>query len=165
MITRRYLEKESTVLGLPMLQVGMLIMLTVVLIIFSTFLKLMAPGFKWFNHATVIIVTSAYFGLKYASRQKHPSFITSYLSYRFQQKSKRFSPTADSVLNAESILLAFHRNQALLKKDTSNWTQGNSLQRKTIRKEADNPAKNETKWTDAARDYSDREVSLNEYGQ
>ena len=99
MITRRYLEKESTVLGLPMLQVGMLVLLMVVLIVFSTFLKMVMPAFKWFNHATVISITLAYMGLKYASKKKHPSWISSYLSYRFQQRHRRFVPKADSILN------------------------------------------------------------------
>lgn len=99
MVTRRYLEKESTVLGLPMLQVGMLVLIGVVMIVFSTFLKMVMPGFKWFNHATVVILTVSYMGLKYAARKKHPSFITSYLSYHFQQKGIRFVPAANSILN------------------------------------------------------------------
>ena len=99
MVTRRYLEKESTVLGLPMLQVGMLVLLMVVMIVFSTFLKMVMPGFKWFNHATVVILTVSYMGLKYAARKKHPSFITSYLSYHFQQKRTRFVPAACSIVN------------------------------------------------------------------
>ncbi len=99
MITRRYLEKESTVLGLPMTQVGVLVLLMVALIVFSTFLKMVMPAFKWFNHATVITLTLAYMGLKYASAKKHPSFITSQISYHFQQKNKRFVPKADSIVS------------------------------------------------------------------
>ena len=101
MVTRRYLEKESTVLGLPMLQVGMLVLLGVVMIVSGTFLKMVMPGFKWFNHATVVILTVAYMGLKYAAKKKHPSFITSYLSYHFQQKGTRFVPAAHSILNKQ----------------------------------------------------------------
>jgi hypothetical protein len=112
MITRRYLEKESTVLGLPMLQVGMLVLLMVVLIVFSTFLKMLMPAFKWFNHATLIIVTLSYLGLKYASGKKHPSFITSYLSYHFQQKHKRFVPKADSIVN-KMIVDSNYQQQSL----------------------------------------------------
>jgi uncharacterized protein YacL len=103
MITRRYLEKESTVLGLPMMQVGMLVGLMVVMIVFSTFLKMVLPGFKWFNHATVIILTLAYMGLKYASAKKHPSWITSQISYRFQQKHKRFVPKPDSIVSNHTL--------------------------------------------------------------
>ena len=103
MITRRYLEKESTVLGLPMMQVGVLVLLMVVMIVFSTFLKMVMPGFKWFNHATVITLTLAYMGLKYASGKKHPSWITSQISYRFQQKHKRFVPKADSIVSNHSL--------------------------------------------------------------
>jgi hypothetical protein len=41
MITRRYLEKKSTVLGLPMKQVGMLALLIVVLSVSGNILKML----------------------------------------------------------------------------------------------------------------------------
>ncbi len=60
MITRRYLEKKSTVLGLPMNQVGLLVLLMVMLIIMSSFLKMSIPQYRWFNHLTVVLVAGGY---------------------------------------------------------------------------------------------------------
>jgi hypothetical protein len=98
MVTRRYLEKKSTVLGLPMYQVGLLVLGMVVLIIASSLLKMFAPGFRWFNHLTVVLIAGGYFLLRYASAQRHPSYLLSLISYRVLQRRRYYKPVVSRVL-------------------------------------------------------------------
>lgn len=100
MITRRYLEKQSTVLGLPMNQVGLLVLLMVVLIIMSSLLKMFFPAYRWFNHLTVALVTGGYLLLRYAATKRHPSYLASMFSYRLLQKGRYFQPVPSGVLPA-----------------------------------------------------------------
>jgi len=100
MITRRYLEKQSTVLGLPMSQVGLLVLGMVVLIIMSSILKMFFPGYRWFNHLTVALVTGGYLLLRYATGKRHPSYLASVLSYRLLQKGRYYLPAPSRILRS-----------------------------------------------------------------
>ncbi len=102
MVTRRYLEKKSTVLGLPMYQVGLLVLLMVILIILSSFLKMMAPQYRWFNHLVVLLLAGGYFLLRYAASRRHPSYLTSLVSYRLLQRRKYYLPTPSLLLKTKT---------------------------------------------------------------
>ena len=102
MITRRYLEKKSTVLGLPMNQVGLLVLLMVVLIIVSSFLKMFIPQYRWFNHLTVVLVAGGYLVLRYAATKRHPSYLASLLSYRLLQKGRRYEPNVSRIIGPKN---------------------------------------------------------------
>ncbi len=97
MITRRYLEKKSTVLGLPMYQLGLLVLAMVIMIVVSSLLKLATPQYRWFNHLTVVLVAGGYLVLRYATTKRHPSYLASLLSYRLLQKGRRYEPTVSRI--------------------------------------------------------------------
>ncbi len=97
MITRRYLEKESTVLGLPMTHVGLLVGMMVGMILLSTVAKLL-DGARWFNHLTVVLVTGSYLLLRYAASRKHPTYLSSNFSYRLLQRGKCYEPVASPTI-------------------------------------------------------------------
>jgi uncharacterized membrane protein YfcA len=98
MITRRYLEKKSTVLGLPMKQVGMLALLIVVLSVSGNILKMLFTQVHWFNHLTLIVVIGSYALMRYAASKKHPSFLISYISYFLLQRRKYFIPMSSHII-------------------------------------------------------------------
>jgi hypothetical protein len=98
MITRRYLEKKSTVLGLPMYQLGLLVLGMVIMIVVSSLLKLATPEYRWFNHLTVALVLGGYFLLRYAAGRRHPSYLASVLSFKLLQRRHSFQPTANSMM-------------------------------------------------------------------
>ncbi len=100
MVTRRYLEKKSTVLGLPMYQLGLLVMGMVMMIVVSSLLKLATPQYRWFNHLTVVLVAGGYFLLRYAAGKRHPSYLASVLSFKLLQRRHPYEPTAHSIMNA-----------------------------------------------------------------
>jgi hypothetical protein len=100
MITRRYLEKKSTVLGLPMYQLGLLVLAMVIMIVVSSLLKLATPQYRWFNHLTVVVVAGGYFLLRYAAGRRHPSYLASLLSFKLLQRRRCYQPTAGSIMNA-----------------------------------------------------------------
>ncbi len=102
MVTRRYLEKKSTVLGLPMYQVGLLVLLMVILIILSSFLKMMAPQYRWFNHMVVLLLAGGYLLLRYAASRRHPSYLASLVSYRLLQCRKYYLPTTPLLLKTKT---------------------------------------------------------------
>ncbi len=104
MITRRYLEKKSTVLGLPMYQLGLLVLAMVIMIVVSSLLKLATPQYRWFNHLTVVVVTGGYFLLRYAAGRRHPSYLASLLSFKLLQRRRCYQPTASSLMNALQLL-------------------------------------------------------------
>ncbi len=100
MVTRRYLEKKSTVLGLPMYQLGLLVLGMVMMIVVSSLLKLATPQYQWFNHLTVLLVAGGYLLLRYAVGKRHPSYLASLLSFKVLQRRHRYEPTAHSIMNA-----------------------------------------------------------------
>ena len=100
MITRRYLEKESTVLGLPMTHVGLLVGMMVGMILMGTVAKLLLDGARWFNHLTVVLVTGSYLLLRYAASKKHPTYLSSNFSYRLLQRGKYYEPVASPTIKS-----------------------------------------------------------------
>jgi hypothetical protein len=98
MITRRYLERKSTVLGLPMQAVGVLVGIGILLIVTSSILKLLTPHVQWFNHATVVVLTGSYGLLRYAATKKHPSFLSSLSSYYLLQRRRHFLPEVSRII-------------------------------------------------------------------
>jgi hypothetical protein len=98
MITRRYLEKKSTVLGLPMQEVGLLVGIGLLMIIVSSLLKLVAPTVRWFNHLTVVVVAGSYLLLRFAACKKQPSFLLSWISYYLLQKRRRYTPSSSRII-------------------------------------------------------------------
>ncbi len=98
MITRRYLEKKSTVLGLPMQEVGLLVGVGLVMVIASSVLKLAAPTVRWFNHLTVLVVAGSYLLLRFVAGKKQPSFLLSWISYSLLQKHRRYIPTSSRII-------------------------------------------------------------------
>ncbi len=100
MITRRYLEKKSTVLGLPMYQLGLLVLAMVIMIVVSSLLKLATPQYRWFNHLTVVLVAGGYFLLRYAAGRRHPSYLASLLSFKLLQRRHLYQPTANNIMTA-----------------------------------------------------------------
>jgi hypothetical protein len=98
MITRRYLEKESTVLGLPMTHVGLLVGMMVGMILLSTVAKLLLDSARWFNHLTVVLALGSYLLLRFAASQKHPTYLSSNFSYRLLQRGKYYEPVASPTI-------------------------------------------------------------------
>ena len=98
MITRRYLEKESTVLGLPMTHVGLLVGMMVGMILMGTVAKLLLDGARWFNHLTVVLVMGSYLLLRYAASKKQPTYLSSNFSYRLLQRGKYYEPVASPTI-------------------------------------------------------------------
>jgi len=96
MVTRRYLEKKSTVLGLPMYQLGLLVLAMVIMIVASSLLKIAVPQYRWFNHLTVVVIAGGYFLLRYAAGKRHPSYLASLVSFKLLQRRRYYLPTANS---------------------------------------------------------------------
>jgi hypothetical protein len=98
MMTRRYLEKKSTVLGLPMQAVGVLTSIGILLIVTSSILKLITPNVQWFNHGTVVVLAGSYGLLRYAATKKHPSFLSSWASFYLLQRKRFFLPSVSRII-------------------------------------------------------------------
>ncbi len=100
-MTRRYLEKPSLVLGVPMGQVAVLAVTGVLLVLASKYVQQFIPYFK----TGVLLTVLAGIGLlRWTASKNDPSFLSSRLSFHLLQKKKTFEPTADCVVNAQRRL-------------------------------------------------------------
>ena len=99
MVTRRYLEKKSTVLGLPMYQLGLLVLVMVILIVVSSLLKIAVPQYRWFNHLTVVVIAGGYFLLRYAAGKRHPTYLASLVSFKLLQRRRYYLPKVTSSMD------------------------------------------------------------------
>lgn len=98
MQTRRYLEKKSTVLGLPMQEVGILSLLFMTMTVIGSVIKLFFPGITAWNHFSFIVVAAGFTILRIPASKRHPSFLVSAISYYFLQKNKSFQPGQSRII-------------------------------------------------------------------
>ncbi|EMR00617.1 hypothetical protein [Cesiribacter andamanensis] len=88
MRTYRSIERKSRILGMPAGDLLLLLSLLVLLVllggIMGTFLKVS----KYYYFSSLLAVLMLQFFLRYLNRRKHPSFLASWISYRFLQARK-----------------------------------------------------------------------------
>ena len=85
MKTFRTIEKQAQLLGLPMTDLFALSFIMSLAIVFGIVLNFMIPMSKYYFWGVILSAGVAYLLLKRMNRNKHPSRIFSYLSYRFLQ--------------------------------------------------------------------------------
>nr|WKN34421.1 hypothetical protein K4G66_18760 [Tunicatimonas sp. TK19036] len=85
MKTFRTIEKQAQLLGLPMNDLFVLLLLMSLFIVLGIVLNLMIPLSKYYFWSVIVFTLLAYFLLRKVNRQKHPTLLFSYLSYRFRQ--------------------------------------------------------------------------------
>lgn len=85
MKTFRSIEKQAQLLGLPMNDLFVLLLLMSLLIVLGIVLNLMIPLSKYYFWTVILATIFAYFLLRKVNRQRHPTLLFSYLSYRFRQ--------------------------------------------------------------------------------
>ena len=85
MKTFRSIEKQAQLLGLPMTDLFALLFVMSLAIVIGIVLNFMIPMSKYYFWSVILLAVAAYFLLKRLNRQKHPSRMFSYLSYRYWQ--------------------------------------------------------------------------------
>ena len=85
MKTFRTIEKQAQLLGLPMTDLFALLFVMSLAIVIGIVLNFMVPMSKYYFWGVILSAGVAYLLLKRLNRQKHPSRMFSYLSYRFLQ--------------------------------------------------------------------------------
>ena len=85
MKTFRSIEKQAQLLGLPMTDLFALLFVMSLAIVIGIVLNFMVPMSKYYFWSVMLSAGLAYLLLKRLNRQKHPSRMFSYLSYRFLQ--------------------------------------------------------------------------------
>ena len=85
MKTFRTIEKQAQLLGLPMTDLFTLSFVMSLAIVLGIVLNFMIPMSKYYFWGVILSAGVAYLLLKRLNRNKHPSRIFSYLSYRFWQ--------------------------------------------------------------------------------
>ena len=85
MKTFRTIQKQAHLLGLPMTDLFALLFVMSLAIVFGIVLNFMIPMSKYYFWGVILSAGLAYLMLKRLNRQKHPSRMFSYLSYRFLQ--------------------------------------------------------------------------------
>ena len=85
MKTFRTIEKQAQLLGLPMTDLFALLFVMSLAIIVGIVLNFMVPMSKYYFWGVILSAGLAYLLLKRLNKQKHPSRLFSYLSYRFLQ--------------------------------------------------------------------------------
>ena len=85
MKTFRTIEKQAHLLGLPMTDLFALSFVMSLAIVLGIVLNFMIPMSKYYFWGVILSAGAAYLLLKRLNRNKHPSRIFSFLSYRFLQ--------------------------------------------------------------------------------
>ena len=85
MKTFRSIEKQAQLLGLPMTDLFALLFVMSLAIVIGIVLNFMVPMSKYYFWGVILSAGVGYLLLKRLNRNKHPSRIFSYLSYRFLQ--------------------------------------------------------------------------------
>ena len=85
MKTFRSIEKQAQLLGLPMADLFALLFVMSLAIVIGIVLNFMIPMSKYYFWAVILLAALGYLLLKRLNRNKHPSRIFSYLSYRLWQ--------------------------------------------------------------------------------
>ena len=105
MKTYRTIEKQAQLLGLPMTDLFALLFVMSLSIVFGIVLNFMIPMSKYYFWGVILLAGLGYLLLKRLNRQKHPSRMFSYLSYRCWQprqvliKSGRSNVKSNHVTN------------------------------------------------------------------
>ncbi|WKN44919.1 hypothetical protein [Tunicatimonas pelagia] len=85
MKTFKTIEKKAQLLGLPMQDLFALLFGLSLAMVAGIILNFFIAVSKYYFLAVLVSVVGAFFLLKRINRQKHPSFLFSYLSYRLWQ--------------------------------------------------------------------------------
>ncbi|MGD1889759.1 MAG: hypothetical protein ACFB15_04030 [Cyclobacteriaceae bacterium] len=85
MKTFRSIEKQAQLLGLPMNDLFVLLLLMSLLIVLGIVLNLIIPLSKYYFWTVILATIFTYFLLRKVNRQRHPTLLFSYLSYHFRQ--------------------------------------------------------------------------------
>ena len=76
------------VLGIPMLECGILVCLLMSLMILGGIAGVFMQVSGWFYLISLILILGLYLILRRAAQQNHPSFLLSFISYHFFQPDK-----------------------------------------------------------------------------
>jgi len=82
------LERKSYVLGIPMMECGVLVCLLLSLMILGAIAGIFIPLSGWFYLISLALILILYIILRRAAKQNHPSFLLSWVSYHFFQPFK-----------------------------------------------------------------------------
>ena len=85
------LERRSYVLGLPLQELGLLICLFMLSVLGGSLAGIVMKVPLSFYLLSILFISGLYLLLRRAARQKHPSFLLSYISYHFFQ-AKHIGP-------------------------------------------------------------------------
>ena len=85
MKTFKTIERKAQLLGLPMQDLFALLFGLSLLMVLGIIINFFIPVTKYYFVAVLISVAGAFVLLKRINRHRHPSFLFSYLSYRFRQ--------------------------------------------------------------------------------
>lgn len=82
------LERKSYVLGIPMMECGILVCLLLSLMILGGIAGVFIQVSGWFYLTSLGLILALYLVLRRAARAHHPSFLLSWISYHFFQPKK-----------------------------------------------------------------------------
>ncbi len=85
MKTFKAIEKKAQLLGLPMQDMFALLFGLSLAMVLGIVLNFFVPVTKYYFMLVLLSTVGAFFSLKRINKSKHPSFLFSYLSYRFWQ--------------------------------------------------------------------------------
>ena len=85
MKTYKSIERKSVVLGMPVNDLVLLLFLIIALVMLGAIMGAFIPVSKYYYLCSLLAVIVLQFILKYFNRRKHPTFISSFISYHFLQ--------------------------------------------------------------------------------
>ena len=88
MRTYKSIERRSTILGMPVTDLMLLLVALVGLVMLGSVISIFTPVSKYYYLCALGAVLGGYLVLRYANRNRHPSYLQAVLSFHFKQPKK-----------------------------------------------------------------------------
>lgn len=85
MRTFKAIEKPSMILGMPVTDLVLVLVLLVAMVLLGAVLGIFMPVSKYYYLLSMLVIMVLLFVLRYFNRQQHPDFIKSFIAYHWLQ--------------------------------------------------------------------------------
>jgi hypothetical membrane protein len=88
MRTYKSIEKKSAILGMPLMDIALLLFMLIGLIMAGSVASIFISVSKYYYLCILLLIIGTYCLLKVANRKAHPAFILCLISFYFRQPKK-----------------------------------------------------------------------------